>query len=216
MDQECIKNNVYSCSTNNNYNKNRGVINNKNNRGDTNNNIINDKTYSIAGSGKFNDLDNENHIPIRTEAEFSAEYSRLTDTNFTTPHTDVPHSFMTWNIDGMEPRVNQNWEHLQKFSLQVQEQQPSVIMIQEVRLRCSETAGHGTVNPRDAPILAKFMTLLPDYDCFPSLCAKKYAGQVCFVRKNIQKPHFSYTFTPESNFCIKLCHRLVKAADICW
>ena len=68
MDQECIKNNVYSgaCSTNNNYNKNRGVINNKNNRGDTNNNIINDKTYSNAGSGKFNDIDNENHIPIRT------------------------------------------------------------------------------------------------------------------------------------------------------
>ena len=183
MDQECIKNNVYSgaCSTDNNYNKNRGDINNKNNRGDTNNNISNDKTYSTAGGRKFNDLDNETHIPIRTEAEFSAEYSRLTDTNLTTPHTDVPHSFMTWNIDGMEPRVNQNWEHLQKFSLQVQEQQPSVIMIQEVRLRCSETAGHGTVNPRDAPILAKFMTLLPDYDCFPSLCAKKYAGQVCLV-----------------------------------
>jgi exodeoxyribonuclease III len=142
--------------------------------------------------------------PIITTAEFNQEYSSLTSHSSAihaiTPSPPlVPTSFETWNIDGIEPRLKKNLPDLSKYTKQVNDRRPSIISIQEVRLRCHPSCGHGVIHSGDAHLLKAFLDLFPDYKCIAlTLATMKYAGQLLLLRNGCQVPHVKYVFTVES------------------
>lgn len=132
---------------------------------------------------------------------FNNEYQALT-THELKPDKymlSVPHSIETWNIDGLEPRLKNNLNEMQLYARRVSKRQPSLIFIQEVRLRCSESGGHGVVHPKDKCYIDQLLKLLPDYTLAAlTLAPKKYSGQLMLLRRGTQTPHVAYTFATES------------------
>jgi hypothetical protein len=74
----------------------------------------------------------------------------------------VPYSYMSWNIDGVSPRMNKDFEKLHKFS--IDRCKPSLLFIQEPRLRACPEIGRGYVHALDAKYLTDFMALFPMYE----------------------------------------------------
>ena len=134
---------------------------------------------------------------VLTTDTFVADYKALTDYRIAEdPYMNsVPKAFETWNIDGLEPRMKNDKTLLQDYKTQVNGRKPSLIFIQEVRLRCHPDQGHGIVHPDDQKWLTQLCELLPDYSIVAlSLARKKYAGQLLLLRTGIQMPHIMYSF----------------------
>ena len=103
--------------------------------------------------------------------------------------TDIPHSILTWNIDGLRPRVLKHADLLDDFGKQVSNQRPSVIFIQECHLRYADERDRSVCHPDLISHLETFCKCLPDYTLVGmSLTAKMAAGQLAFVRHGIQHP----------------------------
>jgi exonuclease III len=133
--------------------------------------------------------------------DFQAQYDELTAHQLKPdPYMlTVPHSIETWNVDGLEPRLKNNLPDMHLYACQVNKRQPSMIFIQEVRLRCHTDQGHGVVHPQDERYLTQLLELLPAYEVQAlSLATKKYSGQLMLLRRGVQTPHLSYTFSTTS------------------
>ena len=133
--------------------------------------------------------------------DFKARYEELTAHGLEPDAytLSVPHSIETWNVDGLEPRLKNNLPDMQFYARQVGRRQPSMIFMQEVRLRCHTDKGHGVAHPQDEKYLQQLLELLPDYDLVAlSLASKKYSGQLMLLRRGVQPPHLSYTFSTTS------------------
>jgi hypothetical protein len=97
----------------------------------------------------------------------------------------VPHSYMSWNIDDLSPRIAKDFEKLQEFSQYVDKCKPSLLFIQEPRLRACPEKGRGYVHALDAKPLTDFMALFPMYECYPSLATTNVAGQLMLLRADV-------------------------------
>jgi exonuclease III len=107
--------------------------------------------------------------------------------------------YVSWNIDGLSPRMNKDFEKLQEFSQYVDKCKPSLLFIQEPRLRACPKKGWGYVHALDAKHLTDFMALFPMYECFPSLATTKGSGQLMLLRADVQRPEVRYNYGVESS-----------------
>ena len=136
---------------------------------------------------------------LTDELLFSTSYDLLTKENESVCHskikTDIPYSVLTWNIDGLRPRVLKHADLLDDFGKQVSNQRPSVIFIQECHLRYADERDRSVCHPDLISHLETFCKCLPDYTLVGmSLTAKMAAGQLAFVRHGIQHPDVRYNF----------------------
>lgn len=103
-----------------------------------------------------------------------------------------PTKFLTWNANSFLLRVKNNWPEFTKF---LQESDPDVIAVQEVRLPAAGTKGNPK-NPREPKddtsssreekqILMRAISNSPlkEYNYWWSLSDTKYAGTALFVKK---------------------------------
>ena len=115
-----------------------------------------------------------------------------------------PQRLMTWNCNGLAPRMRTPVEVHQRSDIElfyerVNLNKPDLISLQEIRLEC-EPGNHGEVKrgSSDEATWNTFMGRLKyDYDVYLSLSSNKYGGQAVLVNKALEAPKVEYNMGGE-------------------
>ncbi|XP_057791512.1 DNA-(apurinic or apyrimidinic site) endonuclease [Salvia miltiorrhiza] len=134
------------------------------------------------------------------DSEKPTENAAATENNETSKKE--PSKFLTWNANSLLLRIKNNWTEFSKF---VENLDPDVIAIQEVRMPAAGSKG-APRNPREFKddtsssreeklVVMRALSNAPfrDYNVWWSLSDSKYAGTALFIKKcfNPQKVSFS-------------------------
>jgi exonuclease III len=113
------------------------------------------------------------------EQDFEGDTYRQASENFCHPH-----SFVTWNVNGLTSRSRWNMEDLRR--LLAETKHPDVICMQEVRLKAAGP-GHQRGKPMDSEyrgcVEDVLRTSFGDYHPFWSLADTKYAGTLTLIHR---------------------------------
>ncbi|XP_051147540.1 DNA-(apurinic or apyrimidinic site) endonuclease [Andrographis paniculata] len=118
------------------------------------------------------------------------------------PSMGDPSKFLTWNANSLLLRIKNNWTEFSSF---VQNMDPDVIAIQEVRMPAAGSKG-APKNPRDLKddtsssreekqVVMRALSSLPfkNYNVWWSLSDSKYAGTALFIKKCFQPKKVSFS-----------------------